>query len=951
MVRTFCLPMVAGLALWFGAAAHAAPAPAAWPQAASDLAPDPAVRFGVLANGMRYAVMRNATPAGQSSLRLRIGSGSLEESDAERGLAHVLEHMSFKGSTHVQAGEMVKILERKGLAFGPDTNAATGWTQTVYMLDLPRSDADTLDTGLMLFRETASELSLSDKALEPERGVVLSEERLRDTPQYRAVKAQIALLAQGQRITQRYPIGLVDVIQHAPVSLVRTFYEANYRPERATLVAVGDFDPAIVEAKIRARFSDWKAVGPPTAEPDLGTVARRGLTVKVVQLPGASTQTIIAWARPYDVSLDSAAKRRRDTIEALALAVLNRRLENLSQGAHPPFLEAQAIFQNLLHSDKVALIQADSAAGAWRPALDAADEEVRRLVAYGAGQAELDREITEMRAVLANAAAGAATRRTPALATALADSVDENEVFTDPAADLALFDADVKNLTVAEVDAAARAVFAGAGPLVEVAGPEPIAGGEGAVAEEFARVSATPVSRRVVEAAVAWPYTSFGPAGKIVRRTAIPDLGAVSVRFANGVGLTVKPTSFRNDQVLVRIDVGRGRMDLPADRPTPEWTSAAFISGGLGRISFEDTQRALASRIFAAQFAIDDDAFTLSGLTRPQDLEPQLQVLAAYLVDPAYRTEAFERARSAYLAALPQLSATPSGVLGRDLANLVHGGDPRWAFPTRVELLAAKPGDLAAMLSGPLARGAIEVTIVGDIKAEQAIALVASTFGALPPRPTATAIPLSGQVRFPAASTQPVQRSDTGRPDQAMAVLAWPTTGFLPDMSLARAGYLAGDVLRNRIIDRVRVAEGATYSPETAVDFSEVFPDYGYAFSAAETPPAKIAGFFTDVEAIAADLRTRPVTADELERARNPRIAGIEKARLTNEYWLQRLAGSLADPRRLDLIRTTIGDYEKLTAADVQAAAARWFVGSREWRLVIEAAPGATASEAEAPAS
>src|SRR5471030_832945 len=215
-----------------------------WPQAHSDLAPDPAVRFGVLANGMRYAVMRNATPAGQTALRLRIGSGSLEESDAQQGLAHVLEHMSFKGSTHVRAGEMVKILQREGLAFGADTNAETEWTQTVYQFDLPRSDEASLDTGLMLMRETAGNLTLDAAALTPERGVVLSEERLRDTPQYRAEKAQIDLLAHGQRITERFPIGQVDVVAHAPVGLIADFYRANYRPDRATRIAVGDFDPA-----------------------------------------------------------------------------------------------------------------------------------------------------------------------------------------------------------------------------------------------------------------------------------------------------------------------------------------------------------------------------------------------------------------------------------------------------------------------------------------------------------------------------------------------------------------------------------------------------------------------------------------------------------------------------------------------------------------------------------
>src|SRR5262249_8975619 len=121
-----------------------------WPQSRSDLKADPAILFGTLPNGMRYAILKNATPAGQAALRLRIGSGSLQESDAKAGLAHLLEHMAFKGSTHVPEGEMVKILQRRGLAFGPDTNASTGWTQTVYMLDLPGADSDSVDTGLML---------------------------------------------------------------------------------------------------------------------------------------------------------------------------------------------------------------------------------------------------------------------------------------------------------------------------------------------------------------------------------------------------------------------------------------------------------------------------------------------------------------------------------------------------------------------------------------------------------------------------------------------------------------------------------------------------------------------------------------------------------------------------------------------------------------------------------
>ena len=310
MSRLFRLALVAGatltLALPAAALAQAAPA---WTQAVSDIKPDPQVRFGQLPNGMRYAIMHNATPAHQTSLRLRIASGSLEETEDERGLAHFLEHMAFKGSKNVPEGEMVKLLERHGLAFGPDTNAFTAWTQTVFMLDLPESDKETLDLGLMLMRETAGNLNLTQKAMDPERGVVLSEERLRDTPDYETTVKRLGFLMDGQLAPERLPIGKVDVLKTAPVSRIRTYYEANYRPERATLIVVGDIDVDRIEADIKARFSDWHGVGPATAEPDLGAVAKRGEQARIIVQPGASSSVQIAWATPVDTAPTASPRR------------------------------------------------------------------------------------------------------------------------------------------------------------------------------------------------------------------------------------------------------------------------------------------------------------------------------------------------------------------------------------------------------------------------------------------------------------------------------------------------------------------------------------------------------------------------------------------------------------------------------------------------------------------
>ncbi|WP_234896638.1 insulinase family protein, partial [Sinorhizobium meliloti] len=324
----------------FASSAFADTSSVPWPQTQSDIQAESEVHFGTLANGMRFAIMRNATPPGQAAIRFRIGAGSLDENDNQQGLAHVLEHMAFKGSTHVAEGDIIRILQRKGLAFGPDINASTSYDETVYTLDLPEVDADTISTGLMLMRETASELTLDASAFDRERGVILSEERLGDTPQYRASLGIMNSLLAGQRATTRAPIGKADIISNTPVELVRDYYRANYRPDRATLIVVGDIDPAAMEVEIRQRFGDWKALGPAPIKADLGALVKKGESAEVIVVPDSRTSIQIAWTRPYDAAPDTFAKRRAELIENLGLRVLNRRVSTIAGKANAPFINA-----------------------------------------------------------------------------------------------------------------------------------------------------------------------------------------------------------------------------------------------------------------------------------------------------------------------------------------------------------------------------------------------------------------------------------------------------------------------------------------------------------------------------------------------------------------------------------------------------------------------------------
>lgn len=910
--------------------------PGQWAQAVSDVAPDPAWRFGVLPNGMRYAIRKNATPPAQASLRLWFDAGSLMEADDQQGLAHFLEHMAFNGSKNVPEGEMIKILERHGLAFGADTNAQTSFDETTYQLDLPKTDDGTVDTSLMLLREAAGELTIAPEAVDRERGVVLSEERARDTPNYRVAIQSLSAQMEGQLPPKRIPIGKTEVLKTAPAQRIRDFYEAYYRPERAVLVAVGDFDVDAMEAKIKAKFGDWVGKGEPGKNPDLGPVAKRGPTAKLIVEAGAPWSVQMTWMRKPDGLVETKALDERDTLENLAFAVLNRRLQAIGRSAEPPFIAGGAFKGDQYGAVRVTTFGATAQPGRWREALEALDAEQRRAAQYGVRQDELDREIATMRAGLAAAAAGEATQRTPLLANQLVGTLDDGEVVTSPSQNLAFFDAVVKGLTAERVNAVLKTAFAGSGPLIVVAAPQNVEGGEAAVLKTYDELKAQPVTPPAAPGVTTWPYSSFGPPGKVVEQKEVSDLDAVFVRFENGVRLTVKPTKFRDDQVLVKVRTGHGLLDLPSDKQSPLWSGSAFVEGGLKQISAQDMERVLTGKIWNAQLGVEDDAFTLSGRTRPEDLSTELQVLTAFAVEPGWRPEAFNRVKTSYGTLHDQLQSTTGGVLGRDLGGLMHGGDRRWTFPSREQIAASSIDDLKTAVANPLAKGEIEVVIVGDTTVDKAIAAVAETFGALPPRSSSPASDSAREAPFPAPSATPVVRTHKGRADQAALFMAWRTDDLFANLQRSRDVTVLGQVLQLRLIDELREKQGATYSPNASSTASVTFKNWGYLAVSLEVPPDKLDGVVASIRQIAADLRDKPISADELERAKKPRIDQIEKARVTNEYWVGALSGAQTDPRLLDATRSVLAGLSRVTPADVQRAAKTYLTDDKSWLLLVK---------------
>src|SRR5215467_5300983 len=211
---------------------------------------DGAIHVGKLPNGITYYIRQNPLPEKRVSLRLAVKAGSIDEADDQRGLAHMLEHMAFNGSTHFKAGELVAYFESVGVAFGPHVNAYTSYDETVYMLDVPTDRAGALDHGLQALSDFAGGMSLTDKEIDKERGVVLEEWRQRLGVASRLQGVTDRTVYGQSKYAERLPIGLPDSIQHFPYQRLRDFYRDNYTPDRIAIVVVGDLDAATAEQQI-----------------------------------------------------------------------------------------------------------------------------------------------------------------------------------------------------------------------------------------------------------------------------------------------------------------------------------------------------------------------------------------------------------------------------------------------------------------------------------------------------------------------------------------------------------------------------------------------------------------------------------------------------------------------------------------------------------------------------
>ena len=940
--------LLIALALVAPASPQAQPPKPLWAHEASDIKPDPAVRFGSLPNGMRYALLTNQQPPGAVSIRLSFDFGSLEEAENEKGLAHFIEHMAFNGSKNVPEGEMVKILERLGLAFGADTNASTSQEFTTYTLDLPNASDELVDESLFLLREVAGELIFDAGAIDRERGVVLAEWRRGDNFQRRRSDQQLEFLIPGAYAASRMPIGDPKVLETATRETMVGLYQRYYRPERATLVIAGDFDVDAVEKKILGKFSDWAGKGEPGKEPDLSYTpkARPPEASIFVHKDGGDAINVYS-LMPFDEPPDTAAQRRADNLLMFGISAFGRRLAPRANEADPPFRSAGLTTGDLLDAIDIAGGTVNVTPDSWKPGLQRLEQEWRRALRFGFTKDEVDRQVDALRISQKNQAERENTRTTGALINALLSSVQNDTVFATPSSGLARFETWAKDVTPDMVSEAFRTFMPMQDPLFFVSSTVERPGFAAEIVSTWEDSAKVEVSPPEVRAKVPFAYTYFGKPGKVVKDTRLDDIDTRLITFANNVRLNIKKTTFAKNTVQVSLRVGHGNLDFPETPFGLNALMSAFSDGGLEKHSIDDMRAILQGRQVSTRFSASGTSFGGTYATTPADLELQLQVAAAYLTHPGYRPEAERRWRESIVLGWPRLDANAQAVWSAKGMRALASGDKRYGNDPDDGYAWRSLVELKHYLSPVLATGAIEIAVVGDIDEAKVIALVSRTFGALPKRDAAPVKFKSGTPVAFRADKSPLTFTHAGEANQALAYIYWPVTNVDPDEDPQASRVLAilAAIMRLKVTEEVRETLGATYSPSAGASLSSVTPGFGYINAGAEVKPEDVDRVMQALEKIAAQIKAGEISDDEFSRAITPSLEMLPQNASSNGYWLSLIAQAQGRPdlmerNKLPAIEASI---RAVTKADVVTAAGKYLTeaGEQEARVV----PGAKLAE------
>ena len=917
---------------------------------------DPALVHGVLSNGFQYVIMENATPKDQVSVHLNVFAGSVNETDAEQGVAHYLEHMLFNGSEHFKPGELIEYFQSIGMDFGADANASTSFNRTTYDLTLPKGNLEYLEDAFRVIKDYAGGALLLETEIERERGIILAEKRERDSVSYRTFRKELAFELPGSLLNQRMPIGEESVISKADNALLKGFYDRWYRPDNMALVIVGDMDSKLTEALVKKTFSGLttrKRNSTPSG--DIIWQSRKGAWAFYHYEPEAGN-TDVTIERIFHTPFESETIEnfKKALVADLADAIVQNRLSSMISNESASFSSASIHSGTFLQNVSMAAIKASCEPAKWEQSLGQLEKTLRQAMENGFLPEELARVKADFISELDTEVLQSSTRKTSGLADSILEAMNSKKLFLSPLQKQNLLKPYIQGLTLEQVNQAFKTSWLNDQRLILVTGNAKISQNKQLPADKrildlYQTSVSKPIQKYKRFESKSFPYLPLPKfnAKIFTRQENVKGLDITQIEFQNKVRLNLKQTEFTKGKFLFKVVFGTGRSSEPVSlQGVSSLAEATIQKSGFDAMDTDQIRDALAGKDVEIGFTINDNYFALAGSGDPKEAELIFQLIYTYLKDPGFRSQGLALSKIQYKQMYDALKRNPDGIMRIQGNRFLAKGDLRFGLMSPEKIDSITLEEIVTWLKPVFETAPIEVSIVGDFDQDRIIEYASTYLGSLEPRnddgaskaiPASTATPAfqaTSGVFFPKGETLTLSL-DT-KIDKGMVRVAFLTDDFW-DITKTRKLSMLAKVFSEQLRKIIREKLGESYSPYVYNDPSLIHKGYGVMHVVVNVQP-QIADIITQqVGKIARDLGRNGIDAKELTLLKKPLLNQIAVLRQTNSYWLNSvMANSVKHPEKLDWANHMVSGYSDITPDDLTILAKKYLKMDESALIIIK---------------
>ena len=883
---------------------------------------DKAVKTGKLPNGFTYFIRKNNVPEKRVVMYLVNKTGSILETDGQQGLAHFMEHMSFNGTRHFPKNELVEYLQKSGVRFGADLNASTGFDQTIYQLPLPSDNPAILANGMQILRDWAQDATLDQTEIDKERGVVLEERRLNLGLQQRISKQVFPIIANQSKYASRLPIGTEEVLKTFTRDTLLTFYKDWYRPDLQALIVVGDIDVAGIEKTIRTMFSDLKMPSQSKSRreypvPLTGKNQFMAITDKEITSAG------VQFFYKHKASrLRTKSEYRYTVVTSLFNQLMAGKLREKAQTQQLPYMSASVSVSGLIGDLEAFSVNVNIKNNDYENGIRSIWQMIEGVKRNGFIKSDIDRAKSNYLSYLQSQVQEKNKRSSEMYVQEYVSYFTKEEASPGIDMEYELTKEILETLTAEDFKAFAASFLNVRDRDIVITAPE------SQKAEIPAEATIDGWLRAVQQGEVAEEKDDFVgkplltqtlTPGKVISKKSDKKIGTTELTLSNGVRIILKPTTYKNDEILFQaVSPGGTSLYTDAEFETASSASSLIMSSGVADFPSVTLQKMLTGKQARVMPYIGERAEGMSGSASVKDIETALQLVYLYFTNPRADSLVFNNIIERSKNALVNRYANPATVFADTIMKVLGNHSFRRTPPSVEKLDKVRLGQALKIYRERFANaGDFCFTFVGSFEPEALIPLLEKYIGSLrSSKGKETAKDLG--INIPAGKLTKVVNQ--GTEDKATVRLV--ISGNYPysaqnNMQLEALKAILG----YKLVERLREIEGNTYSPGVRVSYSK-WPHSTYAFNISfGCSPANVEKLVAATSEEIQSLKTGNLLPDYILKFTSEQKGVLTRQTQENSFWLGYLVDQYVNGESL----TDVLDYPKVvdqvTASTVKKAA------------------------------